>query len=350
MVKRLLEFRKKSEFYIILVIVLLSLFIEFKSGLFFSNINLLDLLRAMIIPGMFALGTYLVIISGGFDVSFPMVGALSMYLTTLILEKSNFTGSIVLGFVLSVLIGTTLGIINGFLVMLLRIPSMIITLGTSSVYAGLLHGFLEAREICTLPSPMHDAAQKVLIRTYDKNLGLFGELPLVFLVFPCLAIVLAFIMKKTTFGRYVFAIGGDIASAERVGIPVKPMIVMIYTLAGCIAGLTGITRAILMDTCHPNTFNGMDLTVIAAVILGGARVSGGLGSITGTILGTTLFAIINNSLQLMGVPNYWQKLFLGALIIVGTGISTYQVLLKQTFSTKKRKITSAFNKKTIEKT
>lgn len=319
---------KRTEFYIALVIMFLSLFIQVRSGMFFSGNNIIDLLRALVVPGMFGLGTYIVIISGGFDVSFPTVAALSMYCTTSILESAGYTGSILLAFCMGLVFGVVLGTINGILVMTFRIPTLIITLGTTSIYNGILHGFLEAHEIGILPEPFQKLAGSVLLRTFDEKLQMYSELPTVFLMLIGLIVVVWFVMQKTSLGRYIFAIGGDISSAERIGIPINLITVVVYAIAGGIAGLTGITRAVMMNTCHPNTFNGMDMTVIAAVILGGTRASGGFGSITGVILGTALFAIVNNSLQLMGVPNYWQKFFLGALIIIGTGISAIQVMQK----------------------
>lgn len=329
MKKIILRWLKRTEFYIAAVILLLSLFIEVKSGMFFTGNNLMDLLRAMVIPGMFGLGTYLVIISGGFDVSFPAIAALSMYGTTILLELLHYNGSVLLAFLMGLGFGILLGTINGYLVMKFRVPTLIVTLGTTSIFNGILHGFLQAHEIATLPAPLQRMAGSVLIRTYDESLNMYSELPTVFLMFAGLILVIWFVMNKTMLGRYIFALGGDEVSAERIGIPVKQVKIAIYAMAGAIAGLTGITREVMMNTCHPNTFNGMDMTVIAAVILGGTRVVGGVGSIKGVLLGTALFAMVNNSLQLMGIPNYWQKFFLGALIILGTGISALQMLQKK---------------------
>lgn len=319
------KFYKKNEFYIACLIFLLAFFIEMRSGLFFTSNNILDILRAMIVPGMLGLAEYIVMISGGCDVSFPYVAALSMYSTIIILKAVNFTGNVIVAFLISCAFGTVLGLINGFIIMKYRFPVLIVTLGTCSICTGILFGILNAHEIPTMPEPIQKFAKVMLIKTYSQKAGMAGSLPIVFLLFAGLVVLVWFIMQKTTMGRSIFAIGGDVGSAERIGIKVNRVYLFIYGFAGFIAGLTAMTRVVLMDTCHPNTFSGMDMTVIAAVILGGTKATGGAGSITGVLLGTSLFVIVNNSLQLMGIPNYWQKFFLGMLIVLGTGVAALQV-------------------------
>lgn len=319
----------RNEFYTAVLILFLAVFIEMRSGLFFTSNNILDILRAMIVPGMLGLSEYIVMVSGGCDVSFPYSAALSMYSTVIILKAIDFSGNVTVAFLLSCLFGTVIGLINGLIVMRYRFPVLIVTLATCSICQGILFGFLNAHEIPVIPEPVQNLAKSMLIRTYSEKAQMAGSLPLVFLIFLVLAVAVWVIMHRTVIGRSIFAVGGDVNSAERIGIKVNYIYLFIYGFAGFIAGLTGMTRVVLMDTCHPNTFSGMDMTVIAAVILGGTKVTGGSGSISGVMLGTMLFVIVNNSLQLMGIPNYWQKFFLGVLIVLGTGIAAFQVSRKR---------------------
>ncbi len=319
----------RNEFYTAALILVLAVFIELRSGLFFTSNNILDILRAMIVPGMLGLSEYIVMVSGGCDVSFPYSAALSMYSTIILLKAVDFMGNVMIAFLLSCLFGIVIGMVNGLIIMRYRFPVLIVTLATCSICQGILFGILNAHEIPAIPQPIQSLAKSMLIRTYSEKAQMAGSLPLVFLVFFILTAAVWFLMRRTAMGRSIFAVGGDVGSAERIGIKVNYVYMFIYGFAGFIAGLTGMTRVVLMDTCHPNTFSGMDMTVIAAVILGGTKVTGGSGSITGVMLGTLLFVIVNNSLQLMGIPNYWQKFFLGVLIVLGTGIAAFQVSRKR---------------------
>ena len=126
-------------------------------------------------------------------------------------------------------------------------------------------------------------------------------------------------------GRGIYAIGGDEASAQRAGFNVPGIKMFIYCFVGALAGVTGIARISMMVYADPTSMLGMELTVIAAVVLGGTRVTGGLGSLTGTMLGVALMTVLANSLILIGIPTYWTRVFTGAVIIVGTGVTAWQV-------------------------
>ncbi len=325
MTKIMRKLIKRTEFYIAIIILLIAVFIQIQSGQFFTNNNILDFLRALIIPGMLGLGAYIVIVSGGIDISFPAVASLSMYLTTSILHNANYTGSVILPFVMSAVFGIILGFINGTIIAFFKLPTLIVTLGTSSAFVGFMHGILKAHEIANIPKPMLDFSKVQLLTAYNKELGIKGDLPAVFLIFIGLVALVWLIMRYTMLGRSIFALGGDENATTRIGFNVIATKIFIYVFVGFISGITGMTRTILMTSCHPNSLLGMELIVIAAVVLGGTRITGGFGSITGTILGTALFVMVYNSLELMGIPSFWQKVFTGLLVIIGTGISAYQV-------------------------
>jgi simple sugar transport system permease protein len=126
-------------------------------------------------------------------------------------------------------------------------------------------------------------------------------------------------------GRGIYAIGGDEAAAERAGFNVRAIKMFLYCLVGALAGVTGIVRISMIDYADPSSMLGMELTVIAAVVLGGTRVTGGMGTLTGTILGVALMTILENSLILLGIPTYWSRAFTGAIIIIGTGVTARQI-------------------------
>ena len=153
-------------------------------------------------------------------------------------------------------------------------------------------------------------------------------MPVSFLFLLALIVLVWFLLRHTKLGRGIYAIGGDMNSARRAGFNVFHIQMFIYCFCGALAGFVGVTRACMMLDCDPTNMVGMDMTCIAACVLGGISLSGGSGTITGTLIGVTFLSIMSNSLILIGVSTYWEKVFTGLIIIIGTGISAYQVTRK----------------------
>lgn len=316
---------RSNEFYIFLAVAILCIFIQIQSGQFFTSNNIVDIIRAMIVPGIFAIGVMMEIISGGIDVSFPAIALLSMYSATRILMIMDYEGSVALAFIISGLIGLVLGLINAALISYLKLPTLIVTLGTASMFTGFMQGVLKSREISNIPKPMLEFSNADLFHVHNSELDVTSGMPVVVLILIALIIISWVIMRYTMLGRGIYAIGGDPVAAERAGFNIVKIQFFIYCFVGFISGLAGMTRTIMMANCHPTNLLGIELTVIAAVVLGGSRITGGYGTVTGTLLGLALVTIMNNSLILMGIPTYWQKFFTGMLILIGTGVSAYQM-------------------------
>lgn len=317
---------KSAEIYIGLTVLALFLLIQIQSGIFFTNVNIVDMLRAYIVPVMFACGTLVVIVSGGIDVSFPAIASLSVYLTTKILDDANYTGTVILPILMCMVFGVLFESVNGFILAKTRLPGLIVTLGTESIYWGILHGVFRATEIAMLPKSMAELSRVNVLEVFNEDLGMGSSLPVMVFFAVAVIIVVWFLLNRTMVGRGIYAIGGDINSAERVGFNVFRLQMFVYMFMGAIAGLAGFTRVVIMSSFHPNAMTGIEMNMIAMVILGGARLSGGVGTVRGTVLGVLLITTMQNSLQLLGIPTYWQKVFTGAIIIIGIGISAYQML------------------------
>ena len=325
MSKTLRKLMQRNEFYIFLVIVLLCIVIEFRSGQFFTPNNLVDIASALIVPGMFAIGAFMVIVSGGIDVSFPALASLSVYATTRILTDSHYQGGILLPILMVVGFGVLLGTFNGLLISVLSLPTMIITLGTSSVFKGIMQGVLNSVQIATIPNGMRKFGLDSLFVAQNQASGLTSRMPVALIALLVVLIFAYFVLRYTMYGRGLFAIGGNETSAYRAGFNVKFIKFMLYVAVGAVSSLAGLIRVCMMGQCHPTNMLGMEMMIIAGVVLGGTAISGGAGSLTGCMLGTILIVIVENSLILLGVPTFWQGFFLGMLIIVGTGVSAFQV-------------------------
>jgi Ribose/xylose/arabinose/galactoside ABC-type transport systems, permease components len=312
---------KANEFYLFLVIVVLAVVIELRSGQFFTPNNLVDIANAMIVPGLFAVGAYMVIISGGIDVSFPALASLAVYATTSFLVGHGFEGSLLIPFAMVIALGAALGAFNGIFSSRLKAPTLIITLGTASVFSGVMQGALKSVQIPKIPSSMESFGKASLFTATNPESGLTSNMPVSFLVFVVVVILVFFTMRYTMFGRGILAIGGDETSAARAGFNVKRTKFWLYVIVGVIAAVAGLIRTSMMGQMHPTNLLGTEMLVIAAVVLGGTSITGGTGSITGVILGTLLITMVQNSMILLGVPTFWQGFTLGLLIIIGTGIT-----------------------------
>lgn len=319
---------KSSELYVAITIIALSVFIGLISTSFFTFINMIDIIRSSIVTIIFALGTLIVIISGGIDVSFTAIASVSMYCSTKILLSANYTGSIILFFVIAALIGLLLGGINAALIAFFRLPTLIVTLGTSSIFMGVQLSFIGSAEISDVPQNLIEFSKRTVFTFTDQN-GITSGLPLTVMITLLILIVTFFVLKYTYLGRGIYAIGGDRTAAERAGFNVKKIQFFVYSYVGFISGIAGMIYTIMLRTSNPTVLIGSELLVIAAVVLGGARVTGGHGTVIGTVLGVILVILIQNNLILLGIPSYWQRFVIGLLIIIGTGITAVQRLRAQ---------------------
>jgi len=318
---------KRNEFYAALAIVALSLLIQLKSGQFYTANNLVDMARSLIIPGMMGCGLFMVIASGNIDVSFPYTAMVCMFGITKLFQVTNYQGSVILGFVLAAVIGAALGMVNGVLAAWLNLPTLIITLGTCTIYTGFTQGVLKSSVISTLPDPLAKMANTNLFSVRNATTGLGSSMHISIFILVAVLIIVHFIMKHTMLGRGIYAVGGDPVAAERVGFNVKIIKIVVFTCCGMIGGIAGLTQVTLSGMCQINFFEGYEMTIIAAVVLGGASIAGGSGTVFGTLLGVILMKMISNNMILLGIPTEWSKLMTGILIIAGISASGYSMIM-----------------------
>lgn len=313
----------RNETLVLLVVVAFCTLTTAVDPAFFSLPTLFDLLRNSIVTGIFAIGVLVVLISGGIDVSFTAIAAFAMYSTTLMLTRLGIDVPWYGAFALSVLVGTGLGLLNAVFIAGFRLPTLIVTLGTLSVIRGFLLTFVGSQLISNVPPGMRDFSRLIMLRGTTSE-GYFYSLPWAFAALVLVVGGTWFLLQRTLLGRQIFAIGGSTESARRIGVNVRGVQVFVYAYVGALSGLAGIIHASLARVANPFDLVGLELSVIAAVVLGGARLTGGYGTIAGTLLGVALIVLVSNSLILLGIPSTWQSVVIGALILVGTGLPAYQ--------------------------
>lgn len=313
----------RTEFLVALTTLMLCLLIGLSNNAFFSIDNLFDLIRSSVEMAILALGVLVVMISGGIDVSFTAIAVFSMYATTKAFVGMGFQESVMWAFLLAGGIGLLLGLFNAAFISYFRLPTLIVTLGTASIFRGVLLIFIGTYIVNTLPKGMADFGRSNLI-TVTSAAGTTVSLPATVLVAALAVVAVWGLLRYTMLGRGIFALGGDPVAARRAGFNVRAIQISVYGLAGFLAGITGIIHGSMVRNANPFDLVGTELNVIASVVLGGARLAGGHGSVSGTLLGVFLVVVMNNSLILLGVPSYWQRVVIGLLILLGTGITALQ--------------------------
>lgn len=317
---RLSRLLHRHEFHLAAMLTLLASIIAVINPAFLSVSNLFDLCKSSAVLGIFAMGVLVVLLSGGIDISFTAIAALSMYVTSKLLLAAGYSGPAILAFAVAGGLGLLLGLFNAFFISCWRLPTLIVTLGSASVFRGFLLAFVGTRVVTSLPAGMVEFSKRSLLTTSlpgGETIGLSAS----FLLFVVAAVLVWVLLRYTMHGKGIYALGGNPEAARRAGFNVRRLQFFIYGFVGLLSGVAGLTHACTMRNANPFDLVGTELVVIAAVVLGGASITGGRGTVAGTVLGVFVLVIINNSLILLGVPSYWQRVLIGLVIIVSTGIT-----------------------------
>lgn len=306
---------RRPELFTLFLLVCLCGIVGAINPNFFQASTLFDIARSSVVIGLFALGVFVILAAGGIDVSFTAIAALSMYTVTQSVATRFPSAPLVLIFAIAAIGGGLLGLVNGFLVHQLKAPSLIVTIGTQYLFRGFLLTFIGTEWILNLPDQM-DSFGKLALLDYVSASGAKVILPAFFLFLPAAAALTWWILNRTLMGRAIFATGGSMAVAERLGYNVRAVHVFIFAYTGALAGVAGLIHVCANRLANPFDIVGMEIDVIAAVVLGGARITGGTGTVTGTLLGVFLVVIINSVLIMTGVPSTWQRVVVGSFILV----------------------------------
>ncbi|MDM9614788.1 ABC transporter permease [Kosakonia cowanii] len=308
----------QHEFWLGVLVVALAVGLTIRTDEFFTLGNLTDVATSYAILGILACGLFVVLISGGIDISFPAMTAIAQYAMAswVIAHGGNF----VLALALAMAVGLLLGLINGFLVYWLRVPAIIITIATLNLFYGLLVYATKGTWLYGFPDWFMNGISWFTFTGADGyDYGL--TLPLI-----CLGATIVFtavLMNYTRLGRQIYAMGGNRDAASRLGLNLLKLHFYVYGYMGILAGVAAVVQAQITQSVAPNSLFGYELTVLAAVVLGGTSMSGGRGTLIGTLLGVILLAFLQNGLTLLGVSSYWHTVFSGAIILVSISATAW---------------------------
>lgn len=291
-----------SKYGIYAAFVLLCAVMAVKSPAFRTLGNVENILQQISVNGIIAVGMTLVIITAGIDLSVGSVLALSAVVATSFAKEGSH---LIVPLTLGVLTGLACGAVNGVLVAKKRLAPFIVTLGMMTMARGLALVYTGGRPV----SELSDA--------YDEiGGGYVAGVPLSAVI--CFVVILlgVFLLHYTRFGRYVFAVGGNELAAKVSGVNTDRVLIQVYAFTGALAGIAGMVLSSRVMSGSPATGAGYELDAIAAVVIGGTSLSGGVGSMAGTVVGVLIIGVMNNGLDLLSVPSYWQQVVKGVIIVL----------------------------------
>ena len=291
---------------LILVLLLSVVILSFISDAFLTVNNLMNVLRQVSINGILAVGMTLVILTAGIDLSIGSLMAVSAVIAASIVAGNP--DAVFLALVAGIAASGVLGGVTGTLSTKLNVAPFIATLAMMTIARGIALIYTNGRPITIDSSAFRYLGQ-----------GYIGPVPVPVVIFALVTAIVSFILYKTKFGRYIYAVGGNENAANVSGIRVHRVKIWVYIINGALSGLAGILLASRISSGQPNSGLGYELDAIAAVVIGGTSLFGGRGTMLGTIVGVLIIGVINNGLNLLNVSSYWQQIIKG-LIIAGAVI------------------------------
>lgn len=312
--KRVKKVLSHDESLLIVALLVVLAGLSILSPYFFSVNNIVNVLRQSSITLIAGVGMTLLLLVGDVDLS---IGSLSAFIGVILVKVLNLTNNIFIAFSVALLIGVIAGLINGLIVTKFNINSLIVTLGMMSIYRGISYIMTNA----------------VAVQTSSKFLkvigtGYLGPIPIPTLIAAIIFIILFFLLKYFSFGRYVYAAGSNPKAAAASGINVRNIRIIAFVICSVTAALSSIILTSRVNSGQPNLALGFEMTVIAATILGGTSLAGGQGSLLGTLIGILLLGFLENGMVLLNVSSFYQDVVRGAVIILAVLLDTRRTATK----------------------
>lgn len=291
-----------DQLILLIVLIVLCVFLSIAAPNFATKANVITLLRQTSQAGIAAVGMMVVILLGGIDISIGSYQGLIGVIAAAILAK---TDNAFLAIIVSLLVGALLGMITGMTITKMRLMPLIVTLGMQTILRGAVLVATNGRSI---------AIKNKAFMTIGK--GSVGNIPVPFIIWLVLVIIVWFVLSKTSLGRKLYAIGGNVKAAKLSGIPADRLTLLTYVFCGLLTALAALVLTARLTSGQPTAGEGFEMTVIASVVVGGVSMSGGRGSIFGAMLGVIIFSILTNGLTMLDINSFWQYIIRGVMIIV----------------------------------
>lgn len=307
----------RTETALIAAILATAVILSLSSPYFLTISNLVNLVEAYSVTTILAAGVFVVLVSGGIDISFAATASATQYLGAYLATQFGFSAAPALA--LAAALGVALGGVNALLTHYLRVASIIVTIATSSIYYALLIYVTDAQEIYNLPDWW---SNRITFLRFTTASGLVRiTLPIVVML---VAVALTqYLMQWTRIGRQIYALGGNPEAASRIGVGVLRVQLLAFGYLGLLAAVAGFVQASRVHQAVPTAMAGQELNVLAVAILGGASLVGGVGSMGGVVLAVVFLAMLQNGLNLVGVSPYFFGVVTGLAILISIGMTGF---------------------------
>ncbi len=307
-INKLMYTFKSTAGAVLLVTIAITLLVQIMTGNFYTEYNLSTFARQCSFVIIVGFAQTLVLLLGGIDLSLASIAGLCSMVFAMLVTKTSINP--LLAIVIALIAGLFLGAINGLFICTLNVTPFIVTLATSALYKGIIY-------VATKGIPLTGIPQSV---TPIGQGSLFGIIPYPTIIMLVLAIILIFILKRTSFGRHVYAVGGNENAAKIVGIRINKTKMAVYIIAGVLSAVAGVLMVLRLGSSQVNIGENWVMPSITASVLGGTSMSGGSGGIAGTIMGGLLMSTITFSISLLGISSYWDQIVTGAVVLIAISI------------------------------
>lgn len=308
-----------SLFGIICMIITFAILVQINNSVFLSKVNILNILKQVVVYGLLSLAMAVPLINGTFDMSISSIAALSGILAGLMCTTGLY--GIYLSFwpavIAAILISCIVGLINGLIVTYTKISAFIVTLGTQTAVRGIVYIICENKPVGNLPNEFS-------VIGFNSLLGI----PISVLIMIAVFVLMAIVLKRTSFGRKIYANGGNYTAAYQSGINVKQVRVFAYIISAALAAVAGILLTARSGSAQPTAANGYESVAISTCAMGGIAMHGGAGSVFGIFLGSIMMGMISNGMNLMKIESNWQLVVRGVILVVSVLYS--QIISKRT--------------------
>lgn len=298
------KYLKSTAGMVLIVTILIGIAVHIKTGNFFTAYNLSTLTRAAAFVIIIGFGQTLVLLTGGIDLSVAKVASLCGMTSAIMLV--NYGMNPVLALVVPLLLGLLLGAVNGFFIAFFKMTPFIVTLATMQIYSGVVYVITKGMPITGIAEGPEKFAGGII----------GGVVPKIVIMMVLICIVLVIVLKKTKFGRHVYALGGNRNCAKIVGINTERVEILVYSLSGLLSAFAGIMMAWRLASFQATIGESWQMDSITAAVLGGTSMSGGIGSVVGTIIGGLLSAVISTCITLLRISSYWETIVTGAVVLI----------------------------------
>jgi len=308
MKEKILGMVKSTAGAVLIVTILMTVIVQLLTGHFYTAYNLSTFSRSASFTIIIGFAQTLVLLLGGIDLSVASVAGLCSMIFAMLTTVGG--GNPFLSIAIALMAGVALGAINGIFICSLNLTPFIVTLATSALYKGIIY-------VATKGIPLTGIPESVTIIGQGT---LFGIIPYPAIIMVVLAVILIYMLRYTSFGRHIYAVGGNEHAAKIVGIQINKTKMAVYALTGFISALAGILMVLRLGSSQVNIGENWAMPSITAGVLGGTSMNGGSGGIGGTIVGGLLMSVISFSISLLGISSYWDQIVTGVVVLIAVAI------------------------------